>query len=148
MATIWVLNGPNLNLLGQREPHLYGTETLDDIAASLGNLAQNLGHRIEFFQSNAEHELVEAVQRAKREGAAFILINPAAHTHTSIALRDAFLATGLPFIELHLSNVHAREPFRRHSYLADVARGVICGFGRQSYELALLAADRFLAEKS
>lgn len=140
MARILVLNGPNLNLLGTREPDLYGATTLDDIHARLDALAGARGHELVTFQSNAEHELVEAVQRAGRDGTAYIVVNPGAFTHTSVALRDAFLAVALPFIEVHLSNVHAREEFRRHSYLSDAARGVICGLGAAGYEYALLAA--------
>ncbi len=140
MARILVLNGPNLNLLGSREPELYGADTLDDIHARLASLAESRGHELATFQSNAEHELVEAVQRAGRDGTAYVVVNPGAFTHTSVALRDAFLAVGVPFIEVHLSNVHAREEFRRHSYLSDVARGVIAGLGAAGYEYALLAA--------
>ena len=146
MARILVLNGPNLNLLGTREPDLYGAVTLDDIHARLDALASGRGHEIATFQSNAEHELVEAVQRAGRDGTAYIVVNPGAFTHTSVALRDAFLAVALPFIEVHLSNVHAREEFRRHSYLSDAARGVICGLGAAGYEYALLAAMAALEE--
>ncbi len=146
MARILVLNGPNLNLLGTREPDLYGAVTLDDIHARLDGLASGRGHEIATFQSNAEHELVEAVQRAGRDGTAYIVVNPGAFTHTSVALRDAFLAVALPFIEVHLSNVHAREEFRRHSYLSDAARGVICGLGAAGYEYALLAAMAALEE--
>lgn len=142
MANILVLNGPNLNLLGVREPGVYGTQTLKDIEANLARLAP--GHRLAFFQTNAEHELVDRVQAAFRDSVDFILINPGAYTHTSIALRDAFLATKLPFIEVHLSNIHAREPFRKHSYLSDIARGVVCGLGALGYELALQAAIHIL----
>lgn len=145
MAAILVLNGPNLNLLGTREPEVYGHATLADIEARLIVRAEAAGHTLSFLQSNAEHVLVERVQSARADGTAFILINPAAFTHTSIALRDAFAATGLPFIELHLSNVHAREPFRRHSYLSDLALGVIAGFGADSYCLALDAAVSHLS---
>ena len=140
MARILVLNGPNLNLLGTREPELYGADTLDDIHARLKSLAESRGHELATLQSNAEHELVEAVQRAGRDGTAYVVVNPGAFTHTSVALRDAFLAVGVPFIEVHLSNVHAREEFRRHSYLSDVARGVIAGLGAAGYEYAVLAA--------
>ena len=140
MARILVLNGPNLNLLGTREPELYGADTLDDIHARLTSLAESRGHELATLQSNAEHELVEAVQRAGRDGTAYVVVNPGAFTHTSVALRDAFLAVGVPFIEVHLSNVHAREEFRRHSYLSDVARGVIAGLGAAGYEYAVLAA--------
>jgi 3-dehydroquinate dehydratase-2 len=144
MANILVLNGPNLNLLGVREPGLYGSQTLADIESALGSKAQTLGHCVDFFQSNAEHALIDRIHQAFREGSDFILINPGAYTHTSIALRDAFLATRIPFIEVHLSNVHAREPFRKHSYLSDIAKGVICGFGALGYELALTAAIHIL----
>ena len=140
MAIISVLNGPNLNMLGTREPDIYGAQTLADIEATLQQLAEQHGHELRFFQSNAEHELVSKVQQSKQDGIAFTLLNPAAFTHTSVALRDALLAVDMPFIELHLSNVHAREAFRQHSYFSDIAQGVICGFGPKSYELALLAA--------
>lgn len=139
MAELLVLNGPNLNLLGAREPQHYGRTTLAEINDRLARQAQAAGHRATFFQSNAEHELVERVQQAAAAGVAFIIINPAAFTHTSVALRDALAATRIPFIEVHLSNVHAREPFRRHSYFSDLAAGVISGLGAQGYELALAA---------
>jgi 3-dehydroquinate dehydratase-2 len=142
MATLLVLNGPNLNLLGTREPGIYGSDTLADIEARLRSQAEAAGHRLAFFQSNAEHALIEQIHRARADGVAFIVINPAAFTHTSVALRDALLATGIPFIEVHLSNVHAREPFRHRSYFSDVAVGVIAGLGSQGYELALAAALR------
>ena len=138
MASILVLNGPNLNLLGSREPDKYGHQTLEDIEDRLEALAQ--GHSIDFYQSNAEFELVERIHQAGADGIDFILINPAAFTHTSIALRDALLGVDIPFIEVHLSNVHAREEFRHRSYLSDVAVGVISGLGAQGYELALAAA--------
>jgi 3-dehydroquinate dehydratase-2 len=140
MANILVLNGPNLNLLGVREPMIYGGQTLHDIEVSLAARASEWGCSIAFLQSNAEHVLIDRIHLGFREGVEFILINPGAFTHTSIALRDALLATKIPFIEVHLSNVHAREPFRRHSYLSDIAHGVICGFGAIGYELALQAA--------
>jgi len=140
MARLLVLNGPNLNLLGTREPAVYGTTTLEDIRIRLTERALSAGHQLEWLQSNAEHELVERVHRAKQENVDFILLNPAAFTHTSVALRDALTGVAIPFIELHLSNVHAREPFRAHSYFTDVARGVIAGFGADSYVLALDAA--------
>lgn len=140
MKTILVLNGPNLNLLGTREPEMYGRQSLADIERNLERLGREKGVAVACFQTNAEHDLVERVHRAWRDGVAFILINPGAFTHTSVALRDALLATQMPFIEVHLSNVHAREPFRRHSYLSDIARGVICGLGAKGYELALEAA--------
>jgi 3-dehydroquinate dehydratase-2 len=142
MARILVLNGPNLNLLGLREPSLYGQETLDTIEQRL--LEQAGGHQIECFQSNAEHELVDRIHQAAADRVAFILINPAALTHTSVALRDALLGVAIPFIEVHLSNVFARESFRHHSYLSDVAVGVISGLGAQGYELALAAAKQRL----
>ncbi|MEZ5574037.1 MAG: type II 3-dehydroquinate dehydratase [Halioglobus sp.] len=140
MATILVLNGPNLNLLGEREPDIYGSTTLADINQRLEQQARERGHHLLHLQSNAEYELVERVQQARREGVEFILINPAAFTHTSVALRDALAAVSIPFIELHLSNTHAREQFRQHSYFSDLALGVICGLGAQGYELALQAA--------
>ncbi len=145
MAHILVLHGPNLNLLGIREPGHYGHATLASINGRLQELAQAAGHRLETLQSNAEHELVEAIHAAGRDGVDFILINPAAFTHTSVALRDALLGVAIPFIEVHLSNVHAREPFRHHSYLSDVAVGVISGLGAHGYELALAAALQRLA---
>ncbi len=140
MATILVLHGPNLNLLGSREPNVYGSENLDSINQNLTDICVKKGHHLLALQSNAEYELVDRIHDAKKEGVNFIIINPAAFTHTSIALRDALLAVDIPFIEVHLSNVHAREAFRHHSYFSDVASGVICGFGKLSYELALLAA--------
>lgn len=144
MASILVLNGPNLNLLGVREPGVYGSDTLKDIEARVS--ARTPEHRVVFFQSNAEHELIDRIHAAFRESVDFILINPGAYTHTSIALRDAFLATRIPFIEVHLSNVHAREPFRKHSYLSDIAKGVISGVGGFGYELAIQAAIHFLEQ--
>jgi 3-dehydroquinate dehydratase-2 len=140
MATILVLHGPNLNMLGEREPDIYGSASLGDINQRLEQQARDRGHHLLAMQSNAEYELVERVQDARHEGVNFILINPAAFTHTSVALRDALAAVDIPFIEVHLSNVHAREEFRRHSYFSDLARGVICGLGAQGYELALQAA--------
>lgn len=145
MADLLILHGPNLNLLGTREPEQYGTTTLADIDRALEKRCESAGISVESFQSNAEHALVERVQQAAVEGVRFILINPAALTHTSVALRDALLATGIPFIEVHLSNVYARESFRRHSYFSDVAVGVISGLGAQGYELALDAALARLA---
>ena len=140
MASILVLHGPNLNLLGTREPELYGAETLDDVNKILSDKASSAGHHLLSFQSNAEYELIERIHEARTEGIDFILINPAAFTHTSVALRDAILGVSIPFIEVHISNVHAREEFRTHSYFSDVAVGVICGLGIQGYELALQAA--------
>ena len=145
MAQILVLNGPNLNLLGTREPELYGSERLDSINQQLQKQAEAAGHSISSFQSNAEHELVDRVHQAREEGVVYILFNPAAFTHTSIALRDALLGVDIPFIEIHLSNVHKREEFRQHSYFSDVAVGVICGLGAQGYELALTAAMQQLS---
>ena len=143
MAKILVIHGPNLNLLGTREPDQYGLTTLAEVDAQLVTMGQELGHEISCFQSNAEHELVETIHQAKNQQQ-FILINPGAFTHTSIALRDALLGVAIPFIEVHLSNVQARESFRQHSYVADIAVGTICGFGAYSYELALAAADHQL----
>lgn len=140
MATILALHGPNLNLLGTREPEIYGSTTLEDINQSLSARCLDAGHHFQALQSNAEYELIDRIHDAQREGVNFIIINPAAFTHTSVALRDALKAVAIPFIECHLSNVHAREAFRQHSYLSDIAVGVICGFGSQSYELALDAA--------
>jgi 3-dehydroquinate dehydratase-2 len=137
VARILVLHGPNLNLLGQREPSIYGLQSLADINTVLKNSAETAGHHIQFLQSNAEHELIDAVQQAPQNGIDAILINPAAFTHTSVALRDAFAAVKIPFIEVHLSNPHSREPFRQHSYLSDLAKAVICGFGANSYYFAL-----------
>ncbi len=140
MASILVLHGPNLNLLGTREPGVYGTQTLDAINAGLSQRCLDSGHHLLVLQSNAEYELIERIHEAQREGVDYIIFNPAAFTHTSVALRDALLATGIPFIEVHLSNVHKREAFRHHSYFSDIAEGVICGLGPQGYELALSAA--------
>ncbi|MFI3123327.1 MAG: type II 3-dehydroquinate dehydratase [Methylococcales bacterium] len=148
MAIITVLNGPNLNLLGIREPSLYGNKTLADIQYTLEQEAQKLQHSLTFRQSNAEHELIELIHAAYTNQVDFIIINPAAFTHTSVAMRDALLATKIPFIEVHLSNVYAREPFRKHSYFSDIAQGVICGLGAMGYELALQAAHRLLTERS
>jgi 3-dehydroquinate dehydratase-2 len=145
MARLLLLNGPNLNLLGTREPGLYGQDTLDAIVARCTALARELGHELTAFQSNAEHELVGQVQQARSQGVAFLVLNPGAFTHTSIALRDAILGVSLPFIEVHLSNVHAREAFRRHSYFSDIAVGQIVGLGPLGYELALRAAAARLA---
>lgn len=139
MAAILVLHGPNLNLLGEREPAHYGSTTLAAIDAGLRAEAAAAGHRLTSFQSNAEHALIERVHAAAGEGVAAILLNPAGYTHTSVALRDALLAVAIPFVEVHLSNVHARESFRRHSYFSDIALGVITGFGADSYRLALAA---------
>jgi 3-dehydroquinate dehydratase-2 len=140
MATILVLHGPNLNLLGSREPEVYGSDTLDSINQRLSEDAQSNGHHLLHLQSNAEYELIERIHDARREGVNFIIFNPAAFTHTSVALRDALAAVAIPFIEVHLSNVHARESFRQHSYFSELAVGVICGLGALGYQLALQAA--------
>ncbi len=140
MATILVLHGPNLNMLGVREPEVYGHETLSDINERLHRQAADQGHHLMHLQSNAEYELIERIHEARSEGVDYILINPAAFTHTSVALRDALLASEISFIEVHLSNVHARETFRHHSYFSDIADGVICGLGSIGYDLALQAA--------
>lgn len=140
LAKLLLLNGPNLNLLGTREPGIYGHATLVQIEADLDARCREAGHALASLQSNAEHVLVERVQAARSDRTAFILINPAAFTHTSVALRDALAAVAIPFIEIHLSNPHAREPFRHHSYFSDLAVGVVCGFGVDSYRFALSAA--------
>lgn len=140
MASILVLNGPNLNLLGTREPAIYGSTGLDDINRRLETKAGAAGHSLTAFQANAEHELVNRIHQAREDGVDFILINPAAFTHTSVAIRDALLGVDIPFIEIHLSNVYKREEFRKHSYFSDIAVGVISGLGALGYELALEAA--------
>jgi 3-dehydroquinate dehydratase II len=141
MAHFLLLNGPNLNLLGTREPGVYGHESLADIESRLQTQAQARGHRLSVFQSNAEHALIERVHRAAEEQVDAIILNPAAFTHSSIGLRDALLGVGIPFIEVHLSNVYARESFRHHSYFSDIAAGSIVGLGALGYELALRAAE-------
>jgi len=143
-----LLNGPNLNLLGTREPSVYGTDTLEAIEQRAAAVARETGHELLTFQSNAEHELIARVQRVRADGVAFVILNPGAFTHTSIALRDAVVATGVPFIEVHLSNPHAREAFRRQSYFSDVAVGVISGLGAFGYETAVRAAALRLADKT
>lgn len=143
MANILVLNGPNLNLLGTREPEIYGADTLADIEARLTKIAADAGHTITMFQSNAEHALVDTLHQSRHD-TDYIIINPAAFTHTSVALRDALAGVAIPFVEVHISNIHAREAFRQHSYLSAIAQGVICGLGTQGYELALQAAIRHL----
>ena len=148
VATILVLHGPNLNMLGEREPDVYGSTTLADINAQLEQLALDRGHHLLSMQSNAEYELVERIQDARHEGVNFIIINPAAFTHTSVAMRDALAAVQIPFIEVHLSNTHAREEFRQRSYFSDLASGVILGFGAKGYELALEAALSSLEQAS
>ncbi|EKF72868.1 3-dehydroquinate dehydratase [Alcanivorax hongdengensis A-11-3] len=140
MASILVLHGPNLNLLGTREPDKYGRVTLAQINQQLQQQASDAGHHLQHLQSNAEYELIERIHDARTDGIDFIIFNPAAFTHTSVALRDALLAVAIPFIEVHLSNVHAREPFRHHSYFSDIAQGVVCGLGAHGYQLALQSA--------
>lgn len=140
MAKILLLQGPNLNLLGSREPEVYGYQTLEEINQLAQQAANSLGHDLDYFQSNAEHSLIEHIHAAAQENVAFILFNPGAFTHTSIALRDALLGVAIPFIEVHLSNVFARESFRQQSYLSDIAVGVITGLGAKGYELAVQAA--------
>lgn len=148
MATLLVLHGPNLNLLGTREPDVYGADTLASINTRLTELAVAGGHHLQTLQSNAEYELLDRIQDARREGIDFIIFNPAAFTHTSVALRDALLAVGIPFIEVHLSNVYQREEFRHHSFFSDIAEGLICGLGAMGYELALQAAIKKLSSKT
>ena len=140
MAKLLLLHGPNLNLLGSREPEVYGHATLAEIDGDLAQRAAAAGHQLESLQSNGELALIDRVQAARRDGTAFILINPAAFTHTSVALRDAFAAVAIPFIEIHLSNPHAREPFRHDSFFSDLAVGIVAGFGADSYRYALAAA--------
>lgn len=147
MAKILLLNGPNLNLLGLREPDHYGKETLEDIENRLIELASSEGHTLETLQSNAEHELIERIHQAQNDGVNGIIINPAAFTHTSVAIRDALKGVDIPFIEIHLSNVHNRESFRKHSYFSDIASGVISGLGAHGYELALAAIVRQIDNK-
>ena len=137
MANLLVLHGPNLNLLGTREPEVYGATTLEDINSSLTKQAKEAGHTIDCYQSNAEHDIVNRIHQAQQDKVEYIIINPAAFTHTSVAVRDALAGVAIPFIEVHLSNVHAREEFRQHSYFSDIAVGVICGLGAQGYQLAL-----------
>ena len=147
MAKILLLNGPNLNLLGSREPEVYGSATLEDIEARSQQVATELGHSLATYQSNAEHELIDRIHEAKRDDTDFIILNPGGFTHTSVALRDAFLGVEIPFIELHLSNIFAREAFRHKSYFSDIAAGCVFGCGPFGYELALQAASNYLAEK-
>ena len=148
MARVLLLNGPNLNLLGQREPGVYGTDTLESIEKRAAELAREAGHELVAFQSNVEAELIARIHGAPAAGIGFVIFNPAAFTHTSVALRDALLAVGLPFLEIHLSNTQAREDFRKHSYFSDIAVGVISGLGAFGYELAVRAAVRQLARSS
>ncbi len=144
---ILVLNGPNLNMLGKREPQIYGSASLADIIEQLGETAKELNVQLDDFQSNAEHLLIDRIHQAF-QNTDFIIINPGAFTHTSVALRDALLSVDIPFVEVHLSNVHAREPFRQHSYLSDIAQGVICGLGSDGYHYALRSAVKKLAVKT
>ena len=139
-SSILVVQGPNLNLLGTREPEVYGKTTLEDIHQKLGQLAKSHSVNLDTYQSNHEGELIDRIQKAKQEGIDFIIINPGAFTHTSVALRDVLAGVAIPFIEVHLSNIHQREEFRKHSYLSDIATGVICGLGALGYELAMTAA--------
>ncbi len=145
MSVILLINGPNLNLLGSREPEVYGATRLEDIEARCTTLAAELGHELSCFQSNAEHELIDRVQAAATDGVDFIILNPGGFTHTSVALRDAFLAVQIPFIEIHLSNTFAREEFRQNSYFSDIASSCLFGFGAYGYELALQAASHYVA---
>ena len=145
MARVLLLNGPNLNLLGTREPGVYGSDTLASIESRLAELARPAGHELVAFQSNAEGALIDRIHEAGTAGIAFLIFNPGAFTHTSVALRDALLAVRLPFVEVHLSNTHAREAFRHHSYFSDIAAGVIVGLGAFGYELAMRAALKQLA---
>lgn len=142
MSSFLLINGPNLNLLGSREPDVYGATRLKDIEERCAEVARELGHSLTAFQSNAEHELIDRVQQAATDGVEFIVLNPGAFTHTSVALRDALLAVQIPFIEIHLSNTFAREEFRKTSYFSDIASSCLFGFGAFGYELALQAADR------
>jgi 3-dehydroquinate dehydratase-2 len=146
MSTFLLINGPNLNLLGSREPDVYGATTLSDIEARSTAVAADLGHELACYQSNAEHELIDRVQQAGKDGVDFIIINPGALTHTSVALRDALLAVDIPFVEVHLSNTFAREDFRHNSYFSDIAAACLFGFGAYGYELAVLAAARHVAK--
>jgi len=139
MSNILILNGPNLNLLGSREPEKYGVETLEQINRQLTEIAVAAGHKVLCLQSNAEHDLIQYIHDAKQDAVDYIIFNPGAFTHTSVALRDALLGVAIPFIEVHLSNIHSREKFRHHSYFSDIAEGVVCGFGAHSYQLALQA---------
>jgi 3-dehydroquinate dehydratase-2 len=143
MSRVLVINGPNLNLLGTREPHIYGATTLADVEHSLRTQAQTLGVELDCFQSNHEGAIVDRIHEAQREGVSFAIINPGAYTHTSVAIRDAFGGVAIPFVEVHISNVHKREPFRHHSYLSDIAEAVMAGFGAMGYNLAL----QFVASK-
>ncbi|RZV38214.1 MAG: type II 3-dehydroquinate dehydratase [Chromatiales bacterium] len=146
MSDLLLVNGPNLNLLGSREPDVYGADRLEDIEARCTAMATSLGHSLQCFQSNAEHELIDRVQQAANDGVAFIILNPGAFTHTSIALRDALLAVQIPFIEIHLSNTFAREEFRHNSYFSDIASSCLFGFGAYGYELAVQGASQYVGQ--
>jgi 3-dehydroquinate dehydratase II len=148
MTKILILHGPNLNLLGMRESMHYGSKSIEDINQELEQLGTKLGHDLLFFQSNAEYQLIERIHYAAEEQVKFIIFNPAGFTHTSIALRDAILATQIPFIEVHLSNIYKREPFRHHSFFSDIATGVIIGLGYHGYLLALEAVNYYLSQRS
>lgn len=147
MAKLLLLNGPNLNLLGSREPDVYGGDTLQTITSRLQRQAKQLGHTLEAFQSNAEHKLIERIHQAGKDGIEYVIFNPGAYTHTSIALRDALLGVNIAFLEIHISNVFARESFRHHSYLSDIAKGVISGLGAKGYEMALETIDSWLTHR-
>ncbi|WP_444996571.1 type II 3-dehydroquinate dehydratase [Aliikangiella sp. IMCC44359] len=142
--SVLIINGPNLNLLGTREPEIYGATTLAEIKSKCLKILQNANLKADFFQSNAEHEIVDQIQAARTNQVSYIIINPAAFTHTSVAIRDAIAAVGIPFIEIHLSNPHSREPFRQHSYFSDLAEGIIAGFGEESYAMACEAVIKKL----
>ena len=146
MSVFLLINGPNLNLLGSREPEVYGATRLSEIEERCAGLAREMGHELSCFQSNAEHELIDRVHKAAADGVDFIILNPGGFTHTSIALRDAFLAVRIPFIEIHLSNTFAREEFRQNSYFSDIANSCLFGFGAHGYELALQAASHYVAD--
>ncbi|MDA0705190.1 MAG: type II 3-dehydroquinate dehydratase [Proteobacteria bacterium] len=146
MSDFLLINGPNLNLLGSREPEVYGATRLEDIEANCIEVADELGHALDCYQSNAEHKLIDRIQKAGSSKTAFIIINPGAFTHTSVALRDALLAVAIPFIEIHLSNTFAREQFRHTSYFSDIAEACLFGFGAFGYELAIHAADRYVSK--
>jgi 3-dehydroquinate dehydratase-2 len=146
MKKVLVMNGPNLNLLGTREPHIYGATTLADVNEKMVTLGRELGLEVATFQSNFEGALVERVHQARQEGVEFVVINPAAYTHTSVALRDAFKGVGMPLVEVHISNVHTREPFRHHSYFSDIAVGTVVGLGTFGYEAALTFAAKYLEQ--
>lgn len=146
MALIFVINGPNLNLLGSREPAHYGHDTLETIEQRLTDMATGFGHQLEFIQHNHEGVLIDLIHAAGKHEVDYIIINPAAFTHTSVALRDALAAVAIPYIEVHLSNIYRREPFRQHSYFSDLAQGVISGLGTTGYELALIAANHYLTQ--